>query len=39
MKTANKADLTDEQTVQHLLPWNAPAACKNKRKEGVRNET
>ncbi len=25
MKTANHADLTDHQTVQNLLPWNAPA--------------
>lgn len=27
LKTANTADLTDVQTVQSLLPWNAPAEC------------
>lgn len=30
MKIANKEDLTDSQTVQNLLPWNAPAECKTK---------
>ena len=33
MKMVNKADLTDEQIVQPLLPWNAPAECKNRSKE------
>ena len=28
MKMANKADLTDEQIVQPLLPWNAPEECR-----------
>ena len=27
MKTAKDTDLTDEQTIQTLLPWNAPAEC------------
>ncbi len=27
MKTANTADLTDPQTMQALLPWNAPDTC------------
>ncbi len=30
MKTANNADLKDEQIVQSLLPWNAPPECKTK---------
>ena len=30
MKTANNADLKDEQTLQALLPWNAPTECKTK---------
>ena len=30
LKTANNADLEDEQTVQSLLPWNAPSECKTK---------
>ena len=33
MKTAKDADLTDEQTIQILLPWNAPAECRAARKE------
>ena len=28
MKKAKSADLTDEQTTQTLLPWNAPAECR-----------
>ena len=28
MKMANKADLSDEQIVQPLLPWNAPEECR-----------
>ena len=28
MKMANKTDLTDEQIVQPLLPWNAPEECR-----------
>ena len=30
LKTANSTDLEDEQTVQSLLPWNAPSECKAK---------
>ena len=30
LKIANKKDLTDSQTVQDLLPWNAPAECRTK---------
>ena len=30
MKTANNADLRDPETVQRLLPWNAPAECRTK---------
>ena len=30
MKTAKDADLTDKQTIQTLLPWNAPAECRTK---------
>ena len=30
MKTAKDAILTDEKTIQILLPWNAPAACRAK---------
>lgn len=30
LKTANNADLEDEQTVQSLLPWNAPSEYKAK---------
>ena len=30
LKTANNADLSDPQTVQNLLPWNAPAECRTK---------
>ena len=30
LKTANNADLEDEQTVQSLLPWTAPSECKAK---------
>ena len=30
MKTANNADSKDEQTLQALLPWNAPTECKTK---------
>ena len=30
LKTAKDADLTDEQTIQTLLPWNAPAECRSK---------
>ena len=33
MKTAKDADLSDTETVQSLLPWNAPAECKNRSKE------
>lgn len=30
MKTANNADLSNPETVQCLLPWNAPAECRTK---------
>lgn len=30
MKTAKDADLSDRETVQQLLPWNAPVECKTK---------
>lgn len=30
LKTANNTDLTDPETVQSLLPWNAPAECRVK---------
>ena len=30
MKTAKDANLTDEKTIQMLLPWNAPAECRTK---------
>ena len=30
LKTAKDADLTDVQTIQTLLPWNAPAECRSK---------
>ena len=33
MKTAKDADLSQEDTIQTLLPWNAPAECKNRSKE------
>ncbi len=32
LKTANTADLTDEQIVKRLLPWNAPDECAARRK-------
>lgn len=32
LKTANTADLTDEQIVKQLLPWNAPDECAARRK-------
>ena len=32
LKTANTADLTDEQTVKRLLPWNAPDECAARRR-------
>lgn len=35
MKTAKDEDLTDLQTVQSLLPWNAPAECRAARKEAT----
>ena len=31
LKTANTADLTDEQIVKQLLPWNAPDECAARR--------
>lgn len=30
-KTANNADLTDEQMVRIVLPWNATVECRVKR--------
>lgn len=30
MKTAKDTNLTDEKTIQMLLPWNAPAECRTK---------
>ena len=33
LKTANTADLTDEQIVKRLLPWNAPGECAARRKK------
>ena len=33
MKTAKDTDLSQEDTIQTLLPWNAPAECKNRSKE------
>ena len=30
MKTAKDADLTNNQIVQNLLPWNAAAECRVK---------
>ena len=30
LKTAKDAYLTDEETIQTLLPWNAPTECKSK---------
>ena len=33
MKTAKDADLSQEETIQSLMPWNAPAECKNRSKE------
>ena len=30
MKTAKDADLDDPETMQLLLPWNAPAECRIK---------
>ena len=30
LRKAKDTDLTDEQTIQTLLPWNAPAACRAK---------
>ena len=33
MKTAKDADLSQEDTIQSLMPWNAPAECKNRSKE------
>lgn len=33
MKSARDADLTDTETVQSLLPWNAPEECRAARKE------
>ena len=35
MKTAKDADLDDPETVQLLLPWNAPAECHAARKEAT----
>ena len=35
MKTAKDADLDDPETVQLLLPWNAPAECHTARKEAT----
>ena len=32
LKTANTADLTDEQIVKQLLPWNASDECAARRK-------
>ena len=32
LKTANTADLTDEQIVKRLLPWNASDECAARRK-------
>ena len=32
LKTANTADLTDEQTVKRLLPWNTPDECAARRR-------
>lgn len=31
LKTAKDADLTNEQTIQALLPWNASSACRTKK--------
>ena len=33
MKTAKDTDLSQEDTIQTLLPWNAPVECKNRSKE------
>ena len=33
MKTAKDADLSQEDTIQSLMPWNAPVECKNRSKE------
>ena len=30
MKTAKDTNLTDEKTIQMLLPWNTPAECRTK---------
>lgn len=30
LKAVNNADLSEPQTVQTLLPWNAPAECRIK---------
>ena len=30
MKTAKDVDLSQEDTIQALLPWNAPAGCRTK---------
>ena len=31
LKTAKDADLTNEQTIQALFPWNASSACRTKK--------
>ena len=33
LKRAKDADLSDEQTIRTLLPWNAPLECRAGRKE------
>ena len=35
MKTAKDTNLTDEKTIQMLLPWNAPAECRTKQKTSL----
>ena len=35
MKKAKDADLSQEDMIQSLLPWNAPSECRGSRKEAV----